>query len=45
MDWNVDYARRVSKADFVKNHPHVKNAGEEWEKLQPKKEVVKDDKK
>jgi len=38
--FNKKYAQSVSKADFVKQHEHLKeqfDLGKEWEKLQVKK--------
>ena len=38
--FNKDYARKVSKADFIKQHEHLKeqfDLGKEWEDLQEKK--------
>ena len=38
--FNKKYAQSVSKADFVKQHEHLKeqfDLGKEWDKLQVKK--------
>lgn len=42
--FNKEYARKVSKADFIKQHEHLKeqfDLGKEWEKLQEKPEKAK----